>query len=83
LPITPATAITGVLEAWHHTGLAVDHSLVTAATTSGTVTLGASHRRGRYEALPFVRLRGGSIDTGLERGAASGWSAGLTLSTRF
>ena len=33
LPLTPATAITGALEGWVHSGLPVDNTLVTAAAT--------------------------------------------------
>lgn len=82
--VTPSTAITGNLQGWVHSGMSVDNSLVTAATTSGALTLGLSQRLGAgYELQPFVRARAGSIDTGLASGTVSGFTLGLTLATRF
>lgn len=82
--VSPATAITGNLQGWVHSGMSVDNSLVTAATTSGALTLGLSQRLGAgYELQPFVRARAGSIDTGLASRTVTGYSLGLTLSTRF
>jgi hypothetical protein len=83
LPLSPRTAFIGRLEGWAHSGMSVDNTLVTAATTSGALTLGLSRRFGNAELQPFVRARAGRIDTGIASGSVTGISGGLTLSTRF
>lgn len=83
LPIARATELTLGLDAWRHSGLTVDNSLVTAETTAGALTLGLARRYGRYLLQPFVRARMGSVDTGVDDGTFTGLTGGLTLTTRF
>ncbi|MGZ8376524.1 MAG: hypothetical protein ACXWZS_09740 [Gemmatirosa sp.] len=83
VPLRPGTALTTAIQAWRHSGLTADDALVTAETLGGAVTVGVDHRAGRLSWQPFLRLRRGSLDTGIERGSATGASLGLNVARRF
>jgi len=82
-PLSPQLDLTGNVDAWWHSGLSVDNSLVTSAATSGAATVGLSRRFGIYALEPFVRGRVGSLNSGVGTGQFTGITGGLTLAARF
>jgi hypothetical protein len=82
-PLTPQLDLTGNVDAWRHSGLSVDNSLVTSAATSAAATLGLARRFGVFGVEPFVRGRIGSLDSGVGTGRFTGVTGGLTMQARF
>jgi hypothetical protein len=82
-PLDRSTDLTSSLDVWAHTGMAADRTLVTAATTSGTLSLGVARRAGTLTVQPYVRARVGLIDTRAGSANVTGGAAGVTLTTRF
>lgn len=83
LRLTRAADLTAAVDVWNHSGLTADNSLVTAATTSESATVGLDVHSGEYGVRPFVRIRRGTVDTGLQQTSVSGFSFGTTLVKRF
>jgi hypothetical protein len=81
--LTRAADLTAAVDVWNHSGLTADNSLVTAATTSESATVGLDVHSGEYGVRPFVRIRRGTVDTGLQQTSVSGFSFGTTLVKRF
>lgn len=81
--LTRSVDLTGGIDMWHHSGLTADNSLVTAATTSESATIGLDVHSGAYAFRPFVRARRGNVDTGIQQTSVSGLSFGTTLVKRF
>jgi hypothetical protein len=82
-PLSRSTDLTAAFDAWNHSGILSNHALVTAATTSASVTLGLDIRSGQYSFRPFIRSRAGTIDTGVQTATMSGASFGMSLVSRF
>jgi hypothetical protein len=78
-----STDLTASVDVWNHSGLTADNSLVTAATTSESATIGLDFHSGEYGFRPFVRMRRGNVDTGIQQTSVSGFSFGTTLVKRF
>jgi hypothetical protein len=66
-------------DAWMDTGLEVDESIATAATTAGGLLLGVSIPTGSYALEPFVRAHFGTVDTGSRSSSATGLGFGVAL----
>jgi hypothetical protein len=68
----------------HHTGLAFDDGIQTAAAALGALTLGVTHAFGSgLELAPFVRGQLGRVESASESSAARGFAGGVTLTRRF
>jgi hypothetical protein len=83
LPLTRTLALRTGVDGRMHTGLTVDNTLATAATTTGGLTLGLVRDYGRYLLEPFARVQLGTIDVGGSSSSARGVSGGIVLGTRF
>lgn len=82
-PLSRAVDFTLGLELHQQSGLAVDNSFATAASTSGGATLGFAFRAGGTAIKPFVRGLLGSADLGPRTVQMRGASAGLSVSTQY
>lgn len=82
-PLPGVGELAAGLELWRHGGLSVDRSLVTASTTSAAITAGLRRQVGTVAIHPHVRLRTGSIDTGLGSTNVGGFGLGVNVGTRF
>lgn len=82
-PLAGVGDVSGSVELWRHGGLAVEQSLVTAATSSAAVTVGVQRRVGAYAVQPYLRLRTGTIDTGAGSTNVGGVGLGLNVAARF
>jgi hypothetical protein len=83
VPLARTTALRAALDGRVHSGLAVDSTLATAATTSAGLTLGVVRDVGGYSVEPFLRARTGRIDSNGKSVAARARALGLTVTTRF
>jgi hypothetical protein len=66
-------------DAWMDTGLEVDNSIATAATTAAGLLVGVSIPTGSYALEPFVRANFGNVDTGPRSSSVSGLGFGVML----
>lgn len=83
-PLRRTTDVSVGVDLWSQSGLDVDNSLVTAATTSGMVGLAISQRiGGTYAITPYARYRAGTVDTGVGSANVAGMIGGVGLSARF
>ncbi|MGZ8470418.1 MAG: hypothetical protein ACXW61_12500 [Gemmatirosa sp.] len=82
-PLSGTMGIVAALDGRHHTGLAVDRTFATARMRSGALALGLVRDAGAYRVQPVVRVQRGTIETGGQPTAASGFGAALTVGRRF
>jgi hypothetical protein len=88
VPMTPRTDLLLAVDGRWQSGLSFENALLTAASTSGGLTFGVTHRAGTVTIQPFARLQAGRVRTTeatRPQGSASiaGGSFGLTILSRF
>jgi hypothetical protein len=67
----------------HHSGLAADSSVASAAARVGGATLGLRFDRGNYVLQPLVRTQIGRLDTGRATADVREIVGAISLSRRF
>ena len=82
-PLSPRSGLVVNVALRHHTGLAADSAVASAAARMGVATLGLRYNRGSYVLQPTVTAQLGRLDTGLATADVRGVSGGVSLSRRF
>jgi hypothetical protein len=82
-PVAGVGDLSAGLELWRHSGLSVEQSLVTAATTSAALSVGVQRRVGAYAVQPYLRLRTGTVDTRAGSANVRGVGLGVNVGATF
>lgn len=82
-PLTTHVGLVMGLALRHHSGLAADSSVASAAARVGGATLGLRYDRGNYVLQPLVRTQLGRLDTGRATANVREIVGAISLSRRF
>ncbi|MEP6690683.1 MAG: hypothetical protein ABJD07_05965 [Gemmatimonadaceae bacterium] len=81
--LAPSTGLSVDVDGRYQTGLSVDRAFTTAGVAGGGVGVGLIHEISAYTLQPFVRAQYARFDMKGAQVTGTGFSAGLSLGTRF